>query len=184
MPDASMRRSVPDVLARLPHSHLLSLQDPGPALRCILRGGDAAFIAAGKAFGVTLPTSPCRANSDGTRHALWLGPDERLLIAPAGDPSGLVATIAAAITREPHGLVDVSHRTDALILTGARVIDALNAGCPLDLDLPAFPVGMCTRTVLAKAEVILWRFEPRSFRLEAARSYIPYLAALLTEAAA
>jgi hypothetical protein len=56
--------------------------------------------------------------------------------------------------------------------------------CPLPLDLTAFPVGMCTRTVFAKAEVVLWRTAPETFRLEVARSFARYVAAMLGEIAA
>jgi sarcosine oxidase, subunit gamma len=62
-------------------------------------------------------------------------------------------------------------------------VTLLAAGCPLDLDERAFPVGMCTRTVLAKAEVVLWRTGVESFRLEVARSFVAYVSEFLAEAA-
>jgi sarcosine oxidase subunit gamma len=42
---------------------------------------------------------------------------------------------------------------------------------------------MCTRTVLAKAEVVLWRTGVESFRLEVARSFVAYASEYLAEAA-
>ena len=51
-----------------------------------------------------------------------------------------------------------------------------------NLDASAFPVGMCTRTVLAKAEVVLWRTAAEAFRLEVARSFVSYVAEFLAEA--
>jgi len=59
----------------------------------------------------------------------------------------------------------------------------LAAGCPLDLDESAFPIGMCTRTVLAKAEVVLWRRAQQTFHLELARSFVAYVSRFLAEAA-
>jgi sarcosine oxidase subunit gamma len=59
----------------------------------------------------------------------------------------------------------------------------LNAGCPLDLDLAAFPVGMCTRTVLAKAEIVLWRTSAEVFHVEVWRSFASYVTEYLAEAA-
>ena len=56
-------------------------------------------------------------------------------------------------------------------------------GQMLDLDERAFPVGMCTRTLLAKAEVVLWRIAPDSFRLEVWRSFAAYVSLYLAEAA-
>jgi sarcosine oxidase subunit gamma len=58
----------------------------------------------------------------------------------------------------------------------------LATGCPLDLDPQAFPVGMCTRTVLAKAEIVLWRIADDAFHLEVWRSFAAYVSAVIAEA--
>jgi sarcosine oxidase subunit gamma len=58
----------------------------------------------------------------------------------------------------------------------------LNAGCPLDLDISAFPVGMCTRSVLAKAQIVLWRTGIDVFQLHVWRSFYPYVEEFLIEA--
>jgi sarcosine oxidase subunit gamma len=58
----------------------------------------------------------------------------------------------------------------------------LNCGCPLDLDIGAFAVGMCARTVLAKAEIVLWRTAPDRFRIEVWRSFAAYVWGVLEEA--
>ena len=42
---------------------------------------------------------------------------------------------------------------------------------------------MCTRTVFAKAEIVLWRTDPDTFRVEVARSYCRYVVDLLGEVA-
>jgi sarcosine oxidase subunit gamma len=176
------RRSPLAGLARSSRPELIDMREAGPAARFIFRGSRAAADAIGVAFGVTLPDMPCRAASAAERHALWLGPDEWLLIGPDGDPPALAARLKQAAGNLPHSLVDVSHRGAALMLDGAGVTDVLNAGCPLDLDA-AFPVGMCVRTVFGKADIVLWRRAPKSFYLEGARSYLPYVIAFLDEAA-
>ncbi len=58
----------------------------------------------------------------------------------------------------------------------------INAFCALDLHHSAFPIGMCTRTVFGKAEIMLWRTEADTFRIEVARSFAPYVWACLDEA--
>ncbi len=93
------------------------------------------------------------------------------------------AALAAALRDLPHSLVDVSHRQGALGVGGPLAVTLLAAGCPLDLDVSAFPPGMCTRTMLAKAEVVLWRTGAESFRLEVWRSFLDYVTAFLAEAA-
>jgi sarcosine oxidase subunit gamma len=82
-----------------------------------------------------------------------------------------------------HALVDVSHRQFALEVSDVHAATMLNAGCPLNLDLTEFPVGMCTRTVFAKADVVLWRTRGDAFHLEVWRSFAAYVSGLLAEIA-
>ena len=82
-----------------------------------------------------------------------------------------------------HSLVDVSHRQIGLVASGPAAARVLNAGCPLDLGLNAFPVGFATRTLFDKAEIVLWRRAETTFHIEVWRSFAPYLAASLAEAA-
>jgi len=154
-----------------------------PATRYVLRGGADVRAAAGSALGLAIPPTACRATVGADRAALWLGPDEWLLIAPETPPPGFGAALAEALERLAHSLVDVSHRQSALVVSGPQAATLLAAGCPLDLDASAFPAGMCTRTMLAKAEVVLWRTEPQVFRVEVWRSFVAYVAQFLGEAA-
>ena len=158
------------------------LTDLPPCTRLILRGRPPAIAAATAALGFPLPQQPCRAAAGAGRSALWLGPDEWLILAPLADP--LAVALERAMQPHPHALVDVSHRQLGLGISGDTAADTLNAFCPLDLHPDAFPVGMCTRTVFAKAEIILWRTASDTFRLEVARSFAPYVRALLRDAAA
>jgi sarcosine oxidase subunit gamma len=167
-------------LALPSHAAAFACSDAGPAARFVFRGASSAL---GDAFGVALPQTACRAAAQADRIALWLGPDEWLLIAPATEAAPLYARLTAALVAQPASLVDVSHRNVGLILEGSRVADVLNAGCPLDLDPMAFPVGMCTRTIFGKAEVVLWRTAPFAFHLEVWRSFAPYVIGLLGQAA-
>ena len=96
----------------------------------------------------------------GERATLWLGPDEYLLLDLAAQDEGEPATAAsieAALRDSPHALVDVSHRQFAIEVSGPHAEVILRGACPLDLDISRFPVGMCTRTVFAKADIVLWR---------------------------
>lgn len=152
-----------------------------PATRFILQCGQDAREAAGRGFGLAMPEAACRAESAGGRAALWLGPDERLLLAPAGLEDILAGELETALGALPHSLVDVSHRQVALAVAGPAARDLLATGCPLDLDDAAFPVGMCTRTVLGRAEVVLWRSRPEEYHLETGRSFAGYVLGWLRE---
>jgi sarcosine oxidase, subunit gamma len=159
------------------------LRVAAPAARYVLRGGAPVQDAAGQAFGLRLPREPCRAERARDGAALWLGPDEWLLLAPADAAGTLGSAIAAALEGLPHSLVDVSHRQVGLEIEGAAGATLLAAGCPLDLHPDTFPLGMCTRTMLGKSEVTLWRLAPETFRLEVWRSFAAYVCAFLAESA-
>ncbi len=172
------RRSILAGLALPPGARALPF-----ATRLLLRGGPEVCEPVGAVFGVAPPTGPLASASEGQRAALWLGPDEWLLIAEDG-PADLATKLQAALAGVFHALVDVSHRQVAIEVGGPGAARLLAAGVPLDLDLSAFPVGMVTRTLLLKAEITLWRREAEQFRLEVVRSFAPYVAAVLTQAAA
>lgn len=131
---------------------------------------------------IPVSTQVCRAHTRGAWSALWLGPDEQLLLGPENDAARGAATISLALQELPHSLVDISHRQGAIEVVGPAASALINSECPLDLRLPAFPVGSCTRTVFAKAEIVLWRLDEQRFHVEAWRSFLPYVGGLLAEA--
>jgi sarcosine oxidase subunit gamma len=161
----------------------IAFYDLPPTVRFVVRGREAAIEAAAAPLGFALPRAACRAAGVGNRAALWLGPDEWLILVSGAEGAALGAALENAMADRPHALVDVSHRQDGLTVAGRQATVVLNAGCPLDFDPDAFPIGMCTRTVLAKAEIVLWRTGADAFRVEAPRSLLPYVRGFLREAA-
>jgi sarcosine oxidase subunit gamma len=152
-----------------------------PALsRFIFRGRPAAIAAVESAFGVALPQEACRAARAGDRSALWLGPDEWLLLAPSGDRDAIEESFKSTLGELPYSLVDVGERQIATSVSGRHAALLLNAGCPLDFD--SVPVGFCSRTMLGKAEIVLWRTAPDSFHIEVWRSFASYVGLLLADA--
>jgi len=157
------RRGPLEGVAPVAHANTTITVGP-PMARAIVRGEGR------HAFGIHLPAAPCRAVSQSDRAALWLGPDEWLMLAPQ------LEEMAGTI-------IDVGHRQITLIVEGPRAATVLNGACPLDLHPSAFPVGMCTRTVFAKSEIVLWRTGEQRFHLEVARSFAGYVYGLLREIA-
>jgi sarcosine oxidase subunit gamma len=176
MPDLTHARRGPPLTASQ------RVQSLPAATRYVLRGGPPVREAAEQALALRIPHSPCRAARDGERAALWLGPDEWLLIAPQGSATALAGALSEPLHALPHSLVDVSHRQVALAVSGPQAATLLAAGCPLDLDPRSFPVDMCTRTMLARAEIVLWRSGTEVFRIEVWRSFAGYVSAFLAEA--
>jgi len=156
-----------------------TIADAGPRSRFVFRGEPSAL---GVAFGVSLPEQPCRSAMAGERAALWLGPDEWLLLDQGSQGEGLRRELLAVLTGKAASLVDVSRRNAGLIVGGPKAALLINAGCPLDLDINAFPTGMVARTIFGKAEIILWRTGAEAFHVEVWRSFAPYVCGLFAEA--
>lgn len=95
-----------------------------------VRMGDPASIG--------LPETP----NTWTGDALWLGPDEWLIL---GESPATGARSA----------VDVSANRAVLDLRGEGVCELLEKGCTLDLHPGRWSDGDCAQTMLAKAPVIL-----------------------------
>jgi sarcosine oxidase subunit gamma len=152
-----------------------------PCRRLVLRGDAAVAASASAAIGIALPQEPSRSADSGPRAVLWMGPDEWMLLAPDTDEPA--TALAASLAGLPHSLVDVSDGFVALVLHGPGAAQALSAGCPLDLHPAAFPVGMVTRTVLARAGITLWRRDADEWRVEVPRSLAAYARDFLAEAA-
>ncbi|CDX11029.1 conserved hypothetical protein [Mesorhizobium sp. ORS 3324] len=150
-----------------------------PAERISLRAPEASLAALSKALGVTLPTKPKASAAKDGRTALWLGPDEWLIIDEAGkDPLADCAKVTAL-----HSAVGISHRNVAISVAGPAAAVTVNSGCPQDLSLEAFPVGAASRTILGKAEIVLLRTAADAFQVECWRSFSDYVFTLLSEAA-
>jgi sarcosine oxidase subunit gamma len=150
-----------------------------PAERISLRAPDASVAALSKALGVTLPRKPKTSASKAGRTALWLGPDEWLVIDEVGkDPLADCAKVTVL-----HSAVGISHRNVAISVIGPAAAATINSGCPQDLSLDAFPVGAASRTILGKAEIVLLRTAADAFRVECWRSFSDYVFTFLSEAA-
>jgi sarcosine oxidase, subunit gamma len=150
-----------------------------PAGRVSLRAGADAVAALSKSLGLKLPTKPKISAATKGRTAFWLGPDEWLLIDEKG--GDLMADCAASGAL--HSATDISHRNTAIIVSGPAAADTINSASPLDLSLAAFPVGAVTRSVFGKIEIILYRVEEDTFRVECWRSFADYAFGMLSEGA-
>jgi sarcosine oxidase subunit gamma len=153
---------------------------PAPnAARASIRAYPDAVAALSSALGVELPTRPKSSASGGGITALWLGPDEWLLIGP--DRTDFVALAAKADVL--HSAVDISHRNVGIMVSGPGARVAVNSACPHDLSEASFPVGACTRTVFGKMEIVLHRERADTYRVECWRSFADYCFGMLAEGA-
>jgi sarcosine oxidase subunit gamma len=155
-----------------------------PAMRFILHGNARTRAAAAPIWGAAFAEQACRAVLQGERATLWLGPDEYLLLGADEESADCVAdALERGLVDVPHALVNISHRQFALEISGPHAATVLSGACPLDLHLREFPIGMCTRTVLAKADIVLWRIRDDAFHIEVWRSFSGYVTGVLREIA-
>ena len=102
--------------ARIACSAVATVASAEFASRLTLRARPDAVAPLSKALGVKLPEKPKTSarSRNGMRTALWLGPDEWLVI----DDSGADLMAACAKVKQLHATVDVSHRNVALVVSG------------------------------------------------------------------
>jgi sarcosine oxidase subunit gamma len=128
-------------------------------------------------LGFALPTTPNTTASAGDRRALWLGPDEWLLVAPEGQVAALVQSLQESLAGAFASIVDVSANRTVLQISGPGATDLLAHGMPIDLHPRVFRKGQCAQTLLAKSQVIIEQpADGAGFLLYARSSFAGYLA--------
>jgi sarcosine oxidase subunit gamma len=167
-----------------PQGARASLSPISPCTLINLRGHltDGGFEnAIANAFGIAPPATPNRWVGRGDRAALWLGPDEWLLMAEPGVADQIDQAIRTARPDDPWlSVVDVSHNYSGLRLDGPAAREVLAGGCALDLAEAAMSADAVVQTLLAKARVILRRDgTPDGFEVWVRNSFARYMAAWL-----
>ncbi|MBG6148301.1 sarcosine oxidase subunit gamma [Labrenzia sp. EL_142] len=161
----------------------VSMLKAAPITRLSLRAREATLKDAGSAFGVELPVKPMTCNTGQKRAVLWMGPDEWTLLAPADDLKATFDAIEGKLEYHPHALVDISERSEAVIVSGEKAVWLLNTGIFIDFSLETFPVGTVTRTIFHKSPVMVWRTGTDTFVVEAWVSFMDYVSGLLVQSA-
>ena len=124
----------------------------------VLRGEAADLDAAfARTTGLALPRA-CRATARAPKMtALWLAPDEWLLVTPTlAEAAALAPRLAAALAAHHHQLVDVSDYYTAVEAGGPATRQALAKLVAVDLHPRAWRRDEVLGTLLAKAAVQLW----------------------------
>lgn len=128
---------------------------------------EVAFLAqidvrcdAADAARLGLPIQPNTVGGDLTRGALWLGPDEWLVVGLPGTVATAIAELETSLNGTHHAIVDVSANRAVIELRSVDRLELLASGCSLDLDpLGGWVPGVCAQTLFARAQVILQEME-------------------------
>jgi sarcosine oxidase subunit gamma len=130
---------------------------------------------------VGLPARPntTAATADGL--ALWLGPDEWLVVGGDWSPAAGAAA-ERAWQAVADAATDVSAQWTGLRLAGPGAADLLSFACALDLHPAKFPPGSCAQTLLARVPAVLLHHPSGGYDLLLRPSHTTYLHAFLTDA--
>ena len=133
-------------------------------------------------LGLNLEMAPNTIVNDNEKFALWLGPDERLVILPKDQ----IITARMNLERELQGIhyssVDLSSGQVILDLKGEEVLNILSKGCSVDFHHKYFNVGQCVQTSIDKINVICFPLENNHIRIIVRRSYSEALIAWFKDA--
>jgi sarcosine oxidase subunit gamma len=149
------------------------------------RAGHTGFIAGVlKALGVEAPTEANTVIEAGDNRIFWLGPDEWLVVTPAGQQAQVKADLQAALAGVFSSVVDNSSGLTTIHVSGDNAAALIATDCPLDLHAQAFKPGNCAQTRLARAGMTISPLSDGSgFELIIRRSFADYLLLWLQDAA-
>jgi sarcosine oxidase subunit gamma len=133
------------------------------------------------ALAAPLPRRVGETGQAGAHTALWLGPDEWLIVSET-DADTLVDQLRAAVGDTPAQVLDLSANRTVIELTGPSARSALEKGCPADLHPRSFADGTAIVTSLARVPVVLWKLDAEQFRVLPRASLAQYVAEWLLDA--
>jgi len=133
-------------------------------------------------LGFALPAAPNTTASQNDRRALWLGPDEWMVVGPDGQQEALEQALRDGLNGALGSIVDVSANRTTLEVGGPKARELLEHSVPIDLDARSFGPDRCAQTLLARAQVIIERRGESAFYVYPRSSFASYVADWLLDA--
>ena len=153
---------------------LTTLEAMAPMWRANVRCSQKNVEQAEENFEINLPKEPKKSVVKKNRGALWLGPDEWVII-----DTNPKTKIKMKGDENEFYAVNVSHNFCTINVKGQGARMTLSASCPQDLRPDTFIKGDCSRTILGKATVIIHCINEQEFYLHCQRSFSEYVWELL-----
>jgi sarcosine oxidase subunit gamma len=162
----------------------VTVRDAGLVGMVTLRGDLAALAGAVREVaGVDVP-GVNRVAMNGDRGAVWMSPDELLVMVPYVEAGAAVAALDAALASVHHLAVDVSDARAVMRLEGAGAREVLGKLSPADLTPAAFGPGQVRRSRLGQVAAAFWCEAEDRWTVVCFRSVGDYAFKLLAQSAA
>ena len=167
---------------------LVQVREAGLQGMITLRGdlaSGAVASAVKEAAGCAIPALR-RMETAGGNAALWMSPDELLVLVPYDDAAACAARMQQALSAEHALVANVSDARAFFALSGADapLREVLAKLAPVDMAPGAFTPGMVRRTRLAQVAAAFWMPAEGQARVVCFRSVGQYMFDLLRTAAA
>jgi sarcosine oxidase, subunit gamma len=144
---------------------------------------DRKFMTAAKAvLGLDLPKSPRTSTSWGDTKALWLSPDQWLILCPGDKAQALTEQLSATL-KSIHSLaVNVSDMRAIIRVEGEHARTTVMKGTSIDLTHGDYPTGTIRRMKFAEVGALLQIVEENVIDVYVFRSYADYVWEFLLKA--
>jgi sarcosine oxidase subunit gamma len=168
----------------------LEMKEIKPIMKLIIRGKTKDFITAiGKNLNMILPTEANTSTSGETLTALWLSPDEWMLISneTISEDTNVYEVednLINNISKANLGAVtDVSDQFVMINIKGSKVFDLFATGSPFNFNEFKNKKGSVVQTILSHIDVIIHLTEINNVNLFVRRSFSEHLYSWLNDSA-
>ncbi len=140
-----------------------------------------------KALGLLLPIKANTTTRKGKKTALWLGPNEWLIITE--QPENLHKKLTKMLKDHHVSVLIVTDSRTTISVSGKHARDVLKKGCGLDLHPNTFGPGDCAQTAFASTQVLIHQTSETkgtkyaTYHISVNRSFAEYVWAWLEDAA-
>ena len=168
----------------------LEMKEIKPIMKLIIRGKTKNFITViGKNLNIILPTEANTSTSGETLTALWLSPDEWMLVSNkkvSEDTNTYVIedNLINNISKAKLGaIIDVSDQFVMINIKGNKVFDLFATGSPFNFNEFKDKKGSVIQTVLSHIDVIIHLTEINEVNLFVRRSFSEHLYSWINDSA-
>ena len=168
----------------------LEIKEIKPIMKLIIRGKTKNFITAiGKSLNMILPTEANTSTSGEALTALWLSPDEWMLlsnkaVSEDNNTYEVEANLINNISKVNLGAVtDVSDQFVMINIKGNKVFDLFATGSPFNFNEFKDKKGSVVQTILSHIDVIIHLTEINEVNLLVRRSFSEHLYSWINDSA-